>query len=63
MKKVHRSKTLSNLPLFAWADSSPRPQYRPLAYPARWVRKHRPGISPALASVIAELAFAKNGRS
>jgi len=50
--------TSDTLPLFAAANARQRRQEaRPLEYPARWIRKHHPGLSPALAALVADLHF------
>ena len=49
---------LSNLPLFAAANArNRRSEARPLAFRARWIRKHHPSISPAMAALIASFHF------
>ncbi len=53
----HRPQRLnaSDLPLFAWAAIAERRYARPLPLPARRIRD-RFGLSPAVATITAELA-------
>jgi hypothetical protein len=58
MTTVHQFRRPLNagtLPLFDWADRRERSQ-RP-SYPAAWLRHRWPGLTPAVAEIIADLHF------
>ena len=61
--KTQKGRILAELPLFAWAAGKQCFKPRPLAYSARWVRRRIPGISPAIATAIAEMHFGQGVRS